>query len=751
MRALFVGILSLTIISSCSLISVKPQVRNLQTRIQDFPNSDIPLTGKAELLWNEYQVPFIKADNDQDAALLLGMVHAHLRLGQIYLFREVVNHRLASHLGPLATRIDHSLMAMGVFDAVDSIAIRLEPNERQWIQAFVDGLNLYQTRMKTMPLELKALNISPSPWDISDILKMGRLISADVNWFNWLGALKLEDEDKWKQYWNEIGSQPGGTILSSGNYTGKELLASLMNGMAKTGSNALVIGPSRSETGSALMASDPHLGMNLPNMWLLAGYQCPSYHVVGMMFPGLPAVLVGRNPHISFSGTNMRSASSDLIELSPDQIAKLRVVEKRIVVRGWLDKKIKLRYSDWGPVVSDAPLFRDKGRVIALRWVGHQPSNEIGAALKMNQATNWQEFRASFADYAVSGQNFLYADTDNHIGLVPAVKIPVRAYERPASITVKSSHPEQMWQGCLSPLDLPYLLDPEDAYIASANNQPLKAATPLGFAFSSDDRVQRMDEVIKATDKIGLKELMDLHPDTVIPSARLAAGWFVSKLSDFATSDKDDPATGVIAALKDWDGDYRIESKAPVVYELLLYYSAKEYYTAKYGKKLANRILGMDTLSELLISDLSSDPNGAKDALYNALKKGWKRQARFASWGAMHRYNASHYFGMIPLIGKRYRFGNYPVDGSSNSLMKTAHTRGDKKHNASYGACSRFVTDIGDMDANYFVLLGGQDGWLGSPGLTNQIPLWQKGDYMRLPLRWEAIQARFPYRVQFND
>lgn len=748
MRALLIVVLSLTLLSSCSLIRVKPQARDLQTRLRDFPSEDLPLQGKAELLWNEYQVPFIKADHDQDAALLLGMVHAHLRLGQLYLFREVVNHRLASHLGPLATRVDHSLMAMGVFDAVDSIATRLEPHDREWIQAFVDGLNLYQARMKTMPLELKALKIKPSPWSLSDILRMGRLISADVNWFNWLGALKLEEETSWKRYWNEIGSQPGGTLLSSETDPARKLFADLLSNLARTGSNALVIGPSRSKTGSALMASDPHLGMNLPNMWLLAGYQCPSYHVLGMMFPGLPAVLVGRNPHISFSGTNMRSASSDLVALGPDEIARLKVVEKRLVVKGWPDKTVKLRYSEWGPVVSDAPLFRDKRRVIVLRWVGHQASNEIGAALRMNQATNWEEFRASFADYAVSGQNFLYADKANHIGLVPAVRIPVRSYERAPSIAISSGNRDQMWQAYLSPLDLPYLLDPESAYIASANNQPLKASTPLGFAFSSDDRIRRMDEVIGATDKLGLKELMDLHRDTVIPSARSAAGWFTARLSAFLTSDKDDPATGVIAALKGWDGDYRIDSKAPVIFELLLYYTAKEYYTARYGKKLSKRILGMDTLPERLISDLTKDVKGAQAALSKAIKPSWKRQARFANWGAMHRYNATHYFGMLPLIGKRYRFGNYPVGGSSTALMKTAHSRSDKTHNANYGACSRFITDMGDMDANYFVLLGGQDGWLGSPGLTNQIPLWQKGEYMRLPLSWEAVLDNFKHRTE---
>jgi len=746
LRNFLLGLLGLFLLSSCSLIKAKPQSRDLQTRLNDFPQGKLPLKGEASLLWNEYQVPFIKADHDADAALLLGMVHAHLRLGQLYLFREIVNHRLASHLGPLATRIDHSLLAMGIFDAVDSIAVRLEPQERAWIQSFVDGLNIYQDRIKELPLELKALNISPHPWALEDILRMGRLISADVNWFNWLGALKLEKDKHWKSYWKEQGSKPGGTLLSSRQGKAEQLFADLISGLAKTGSNALVLGPERSTTGSALMASDPHLGMNLPNMWLLAGYQCPSYHVTGLMFPGLPVVLVGRNTHIAFSGTNMRSASSELIELGPDEISKLKTRVHRLAVKGWPDKRLKLRYSEYGPVVSDAPLFKVKDRVIVLRWVGHEPSNELGAALKMNRAANWEEFHASFTDYGVSGQNFLYADDLDHIGLVPAVKIPIRSYQSPPAVAIKSSQSSLMWQGMLRPVDLPFILNPESGYIASANNQPLQASTPLGFAFSSDDRMKRMDEVIGSQGKLGIPDLMKLQRDTVIPSAREASRWFVDKLRALAT----EPASGLVRLLEGWDGDYREDAKAPLAFELLLYYTAKEYYTARYGKKLAKRVLGNDVLAERLIGDLDRDPKNAGPALDQAVKQAWKRQARFASWGSMHRYQAGHYFAMLPLIGKRFRFGDFPVAGASNSLMKTAHSRGDKKHQVTYGACARFITDLGDIDENYFVLLGGQDGWLESPGLTNQMDLWRAGKYLLLPLSWDKVQQNYQHRSVIN-
>jgi hypothetical protein len=71
-----------------------------------------------------------------------------------------------------------------------------------------------------------------------------------------------------------------------------------------------------STTGGALLASDPHLSLNLPNLWLTVGMRSPSYDIVGMMVPGLPVMGFGRNRHIAWGGTNLRSASSDAFDIA---------------------------------------------------------------------------------------------------------------------------------------------------------------------------------------------------------------------------------------------------------------------------------------------------------------------------------------------------------------------------------------------------------------------------------------------------
>jgi penicillin amidase len=51
---------------------------------------------------------------------------------------------------------------------------------------------------------------------------------------------------------------------------------------------------------------------------------------------------------------------------------------------------------------------------------------------------------------------------------------------------------------------------------------------------------------------------------------------------------------------------------------------------------------------------------------------------------------------------------------------------------------------MADLDANWFTLFGGQDGWLGSAAYADQVALWRERRAIRLPLRAETVAAEFP-------
>jgi len=82
--------------------------------------------------------------------------------------------------------------------------------------------------------------------------------------------------------------------------------------------------------------------------------------------------------------------------------------------------------------------------------------------------------------------------------------------------------------------------------------------------------------------------------------------------------------------------------------------------------------------------------------------------------------------------------------------MKTAHRLVQGPHGTDYGSQARHVSDMRDLDENYFLLFGGNDGWLGSENFADQVPLWQQGKYIRMPLRLQTMNQDFPIAMRLN-
>ena len=201
---LIILLLILLFISCMAVITTSPKKRNISQRLECFPISNLPLKDAATIYWDSHLIPFIEAKTDEDCAFLLGMVHAHLRLAQMTLIRRIVEGRLAESVGPFATSIDHALRIVNLAAAVDTIE-KILPNEtRNWLQNYAHGINFYQEKMTEKPIEFKLLGIKPEPWEVKDILTVGRLASADVNWFNWFQWFKLRSKPYWKTVWNRF-------------------------------------------------------------------------------------------------------------------------------------------------------------------------------------------------------------------------------------------------------------------------------------------------------------------------------------------------------------------------------------------------------------------------------------------------------------------------------------------------------------------------------------------------------------------
>jgi penicillin amidase len=710
----------------------RPAAVTLDQRLAMLPLAGLSLASPVEIFWNDHHVPFIAAATDTDLATALGVVHAHLRLAQIEIMRRVAFGRVAELIGPLGIGIDRSLRLMGLGRAVPAIIAGLPDATREWSEAFVAGLNHHIAHVTALPYEFELLGLRPEPWTLTDLFMLARLVSADIGWLVSARLLKLRRKlpaAQWAALWPVLlaGGAP------AGDPAGPEPDGRLLAATLRAGSNSAAVAGWRSASGAAMIASDPHLGLALPNQWLVAGLSSPGVNAVGLMLPGLPFIGLGRNRDIAWGGTSLHAASSDLFDVGDLPPAAFTTREETIRVRWSRPRRLRLRETAIGPVVSDGTLLRNE-RPLAMRWVGHRASDELTAMLGVLRARDWPQFRAALDGFALPGQTMVFAAADGRVGQLIAAHLPPRSGDPPDLALA----PDRAWppERLDSSADLPASVDPPEGFIASANARPDGAV--VGFFFAPGDRLARLRDLLGGRDRLDIAALRRLQQDVRQPGVLPLRDRLLGLLRP-----RDPREQAVCDALAQWDGSYAAGSRGALLFEALFGGIVR-------GLGLGGELALYESIwtSRRLLADAiaRADPEALRRHAAHALRR-LARLPRGKTWGDVHRFRLGHAFAAIPLLGRRFRLPDFPAEGGQDTLNKTGHRVGARRHAVTFGACARHISDLADPDANLFVLLGGQDGWIGSSTFADQIALWRRGDYMTVPLRAETARATFRHHT----
>ena len=765
-------------LNGCGLFSPLPEKRTVAERVQDFPADGLPIRAPVRVYWDSHLIPVIEAQRDDDLAFVLGMVHAHLRLGQMEMIRHVSQGRLAEMLGPSAAQIDLSLRILNVGRASAEIYRAMPPETRLWLDEFVRGVNFYQDRLRELPLEFKVMGLGRERWKPEDVVTIERFAGVDVNWITEFMLLPIRGKPYFREVFEKFRDAGGASLPS---FAGGEPMASLsgaLGGLSRSGSNALAVSAGRSATGGAILASDPHVAIMIPNSWIIVGCHSPSYHLLGMMFPGVPFVAIGRNEHVAWGGTNMRAASSDLYDVSAEPPETITSRQETIRVRWWFNRQITVRTSRLGPVISDVPALAGyRGPPLALRWVGYEPTDEFTALLKANRARNWDEFREAFRGYGVPGMNVLFADDQGNIGQLMAVRAPVRPKATPEDVILNPADPGCLWQGYKGPCDLPQGWNPQTGFLASCNNLPARSNPPVGWLFSPNDRIARIGSLLGTSGKVSLDQVKAVQGDVYSATDIALRDLFLRRIAGcgpFGSSQgrPEETRTGglseelelshpqFMAALAGWNGCYDADSTGAVAFQSLLFHFAGAYYAKRYDKPMAQMLLTTAFAREFLRRDLAAEPSPNPSPadqpeeicalLRDATARAAESAKAFHNWGEMHRLPIAHLFAVLPYIGEKYRLADYPAAGANETLWKSAHPLTAGKNSATYGAIARAIADLSNPEENYFVLLGGQDGRLNSEAALDQVPLWLSRQYVKVPLPLESVRKSFEYCVELR-
>jgi len=338
------------------------------------------------------------------------------------------------------------------------------------------------------------------------------------------------------------------------------------------GSNNWVVAGSKSATGHALLANDPHLGISMPSVWIMNGLHCLvvsaacPFDVTGVSFPGDPLVILGHNARIAWGATNLGPDVEDLFIEQPDPTnpadylfkgasVPFIVRTETIKVAGEQPVTLTVRSTGHGPIVSDVDdRLKTLPTLYALRWTATaQPNGALDAFLGLDKAGNYADFRAALSLYGAPAQNFVYADVDGNIGYQAPGWIPIREDrndhgDRP----VPGYDGLHEWTGMIPYNDLPRVYNPPSGFIVSANNELVDASYPYFIAQDWDPgyRATRIMQLLKADAAKGgvtINEMSAIQTDTKI----LRADLVIPSLSGIKATTGDGRA--ILSAIQGWD------------------------------------------------------------------------------------------------------------------------------------------------------------------------------------------------------
>lgn len=245
------------------------------------------------------------------------------------------------------------------------------------------------------------------------------------------------------------------------------------------GSNNWIVRPSVTSNNKALMANDPHLGLDNPPVWYINSMTASGgdLNVAGVSFVGVPGIILGHNGSMAWGATTTFYDMADVYveTLAPnnstifnENAVPMNAVPVTIDRLGFPAHTETFYYvPHHGPVVSSDPA---NGTAISIRWVGHEADTDLNFITSMMKATNMTEAKAALRNLTATGQNFVVATVDGDIGWFPYSRVP----NRPWSANIPPFLPlpgtgEAEWDGYIDYEALPQAENPPSGYLATAN------------------------------------------------------------------------------------------------------------------------------------------------------------------------------------------------------------------------------------------------------------------------------------------
>ncbi|MGD8728207.1 MAG: penicillin acylase family protein [Gemmatimonadota bacterium] len=570
-----------------------------------------------EVLRDEWGVPHIYAQNDDDLFFAQGYVMAQDRLWQMEMWRRWHEGRLAEIFGPEALAYDRRtrlMMYRGPFDETEWTSYH--PDAERLFTAYANGVNAFiEENRDDLPVEFRLTGVEPEPWTAETVvLRWAQLavssvrghaiselqLARNVARYGVEEANRRAAPDPWDDLVVPDGldvsiitdeliaaaREGDGDPFTPGRLPPLEIVEpyrGLVSGDVRVaqvssdpyyreGSNNWVMSGALTPTGVPILANDPHRRIEMPALRYFVHLNAPGWHVIGGGEPPFAGVDAGNNEHMAwgftFAGTDMVDVFVE--ETNPDdpnlvlwrgEWEPLRVVEEEIPVKGQAPERVTLKFSRHGPVFYED---LENHRAYSVQSVVQYPGTAAyKGSFQMAQAESCDDFFERANHWLVPTHSLICGDDSGNIALQVTGLTPDRDGWN-GRLPVPGTG-EYEWKGFRD--DLPREFNPERGYIATANNNvtspPGYEGRPVFYHSSrgvETSRIARLHELLGTGGKLTIEDHERIQHDTYL----LAAERDIPLFQGWTSKDPDvEWARGLVA---DWDGYLTRETTAGAIY-----------------------------------------------------------------------------------------------------------------------------------------------------------------------------------------
>jgi len=749
-----------------------------------------PVAAPVKILRDGYGVPYILAESERDGFTAVGYAMAQDRMFQMELIRRATRGRLSEVLGPDLVEVDRLFLALTAVKGLDEYYVEQRAELKECAEAFSKGVNLF-LGTGPLPLEFKILGFNPDPWRPADCMGVALFMAWDLN-LAWAADLtaaavagKLGPEavrDFFPDYPEEaptIASHGASWASGAVDFLRAGLRARDFFGLGRQGgSNAWVVSGKKSTTGAPILANDMHLGLAQPAIWWECGLLAGERRIKGLLVPGVPLALAGQTPHLAWGLTNVMADDADFfIEkvnpenpdeyLAGDAWVEFEKIARTIPVKGGPPVVQTYRVTRNGVVINDIKTpVPVQDHVLAMRWAGQDHlGGAFDAFYSIPLARDWEGFSEAVSHFCLPGQNFVYADREGNIGWRMGFRIPRRKGGYNPLLPVEGHSGLKGWDGYYPFEEQPYLFNPPEGFIATANNKTIGPDYPhyISRYFANPDRIVRIREMLTEKDKLSAEDMRAIQADFTSLAARRIRPYI---LSAWEGREKTPLQEQALQMLRDWDLVLTPDSAAAAVFETtyneLFTEAAADELGSLFRPWIDSAYIADVALDRWLKEDSSVFDNQAtsgketRDSIVRraftkalerlALETGDENPEKWA-WGGLHTLTFKHPFaGKSGLLDRLVNLGPYPVGGGRFTVNPTSyHLWGDPRVFA--GASMRHILHPTDPERSTGSITTGQSGHFLSPHYGDQVDLWLNATTHPLSLDEGTVQERSQYTL----